>query len=261
MRQIIFCCFIFLFLNTKLYGLVVGNPSDPCLYLNGFISSYKKNYSFRASYLYNNTYKGRFEDKFQRLQSTPSDIQYILKASVLTINFYNRFDLYAILGTTNLQIDQMIYTDRRFAWGAGLKSILFKIRCIDLSFDGKYFETTQKPQYFILEKKVYPLETSFDQKLDEYQASLSLSYKSSLLIPYIGATYLYSTITANPKAGLLKLPTGETLSFDLSDSITKKRWGMVIGISIINRKNQANLNIETRIFDQNAFAFLATLRF
>jgi len=259
MKHIIFCSFIFIFFNT-LQGLVVGNPSDPCLYSNGLIFN-KKNYSIKGSYLYNNIYKGRFEDVIKNLESTPSDIKIALIASVLTFNLYNFLDLYVILGTTNIQIDQMIYTDRRFAWGAGFKSLIFKIKNFDFSIDGKYFETSQKPQYFIVEKEVYPLMSSFEQKLEEYQASVAMSYKTNLLVPYIGSTFLYSTITPNPKGGYLKLPGGGKLFFVTTDSITRKKWGMVLGTSVINKKKQANLNIETRVFDQNAFAFIGTLCF
>lgn len=261
MRRILFFCIIFLFLKTNIYGIIVGNPSDPCLYLNGLFSCNKKNYSLRASFLYNHVYKGRFVEKFRPFESTPSDIQYTLLASVLTLNLFNRLDLYGILGTSNLQIDQMIYTNRRFAWAAGLKAILLQIRCFDLSFDGKYFSTNQKPEYLVVEKDVYPLISSFEEKLEEYQASLALSYKTKLLIPYIGSTFLYSTITPTPKIGIISIPGAGESFFETSDSITQKKWGMVVGISIINHKKQATLNLETRFFDQNAFAFVGTLRF
>lgn len=260
MRKLVFCCAVFLFF-TKIYGLVVGNPSDPDLYSNGLFTSCKKKYSLRASYLYNNIYKGKFEDKFQGLESTPSDIQLCLQAAVMTLNLYNRLDIYGILGSSNLQIDQLIYTNRRCAWGAGLKALLIKIKCFDFSLDGKYFQTNQKPQYFVVNKEVYPLGSSFEERYEEYQVSLSLSYKTNLLIPYIGSTYLYSTITPNPHGGLLILPDSSSIFFETNDSITRKKWGMVLGVSVINRKNQGNLNIETRVFDQNAFAFLGTLRF
>lgn len=261
MRRKVYLSIILLLSAKNLFGLIVGNPSDPALYANGLIFSGAKNYSLRIGYLYNHMYKGKFEDKFPTLPSTSSDIKYLLQASAAIINLHNRLDLYAILGTVNLRIDQMVYTDRRFAFGAGFKAIFFKINRFDLSLDGKYFQTNQKPQYLVVEKNVFPLASSFEQKLEEYQASLSLSYKTNLLIPYIGSTYLYSTITPDPKGGLITLPGGGLLFFDTSDSITKNRWGMVIGVSIINKKNQAALNIETRVFDQNAFAFLGTIRF
>jgi hypothetical protein len=260
MKKTIFFCIIFLFFN-KGFTLVIGNPSDPDLYFNGLTSSYKKNFSFRASYLYNNIYKGRFQDKFKTIESTPSDIKLKLLAAILTFNLFNRLDLYSILGTTNLQLDQLIYTDRRFAWSTGFKALLLKIKRFDFSFDGKYFATTQKPQYFVVDKDVYPLADSFEQKLEEYQASFSMSYKTNLLIPYIGSTFLYSTITPDPKIGYMTLPGGGQLLFETSESITRRKWGMVLGISVVNFKNQANLNIETRMFDQNAFAFIGTFRF
>lgn len=261
MRWIFFCAITFLFLNTKLQGLVVGNPSDPALYSNGLFSCGCKKYSLKAGFLYNNVYKGRFKEKFAALESTPSDIKYHLLAGEITLNFFNRLDIYSILGTTNLQIDDMIHTDRHFAWSVGLKAILFKIKCFDFSFDGKYFQTNQRPKFLISDKITYPLVSSFIEKLQEYQASLALSYRTSLLIPYIGATFLYSTITPSTRVGTILLPDGDKTFFQTSESITRNMWGMVVGISVINRKKQATLNLESRLFDQNAFAFVATIRF
>ncbi|MFA6119659.1 MAG: hypothetical protein WCT85_07025 [Parachlamydiales bacterium] len=256
-----FLYIVFLFYFAKLSALAIGNPSDPGLYHDGVISSCRKNFSIRASYLNDHIYKSKFEDKFKNLSSTPSDIQMNIYAGIITFNFYNYLDIYAIAGSTNLQIDNQIFTNRRFAWGAGFKTIFMKFNNIDFTFDGKYFSTIQKPQYFVVEEKIYPLATSFEQHLEEFQGSIGISYVSNYLIPYIGTTYLYSTITPNPAAGLLILPGGDTTYFDTSTSIAKKRWGLALGMSVINKKKQATLTLETRMYNQNALSFLGTLRF
>jgi len=262
MTKTIFITF-FLF-YTKIFALVVGNPSDPGIYSNGIFISNKKNVSLRASFLYNNIYKGRFQEKFKNLTSTPSDssnIKMQIYSGILTFNFFNRLDIYGILGTTNLQIDQEIYTDRKLAWAAGFKAILLKIHHFDCSIDAKYFYTLQKPKYFISEKIVYPLVTSLEQKLEEYQLCFAISYVTNFLIPYAGATFLYSTITSNPKVAFMVLPDLERQWVDIKDSKTSRNYGLVLGISILNNKYQANINLETRMFDQNGFAFVGTFRF
>ncbi len=251
---------VFLFINT-LYAIHVGNPTDPEMYFNGVISSKPKNFSVRAGYLRDNIYKGRYQDKFQTIESTPSDTRLLILAGILTFNLFNRVDLNLILGTSDLEIDQLIFTTRRFAWGTGLKAILLKLKNFDFSFDGKYFMTDGKPQYFLVDGDIYDLTTSFKEKYEEYQASIAMSYKTPFLIPYIGSTFLYSEITPTPKIGRMLIPGGGTLVFETDPSETRRYWGMILGITVNNIQKQASLTVETRMFDQNSVSILGIFRF
>ncbi|NGX30213.1 MAG: hypothetical protein KR126chlam4_01429 [Candidatus Anoxychlamydiales bacterium] len=263
--------FIFLFLFSKAFSIVVGNPSDPGLYLDGFFSSNEKVASFRASYLYNNIYKQEFKNNVN-LQAT-SDVKMKIFASVLTFNFFNRLDLYAILGKANYEFtdvdDALFFQDDNFAWGAGFKLILFKGNKIDFSFDGKYFSTKQRANSFVLEKLIYTLDGPFRQRLEEVQGSFAISYKTNFLIPYVGATFLYTLDTEFfPHSRIIPKPLVRIISrgdnsaiFETRDMKPKDLFGAVLGISIINNHKNTTLNLETRVIDQNAFAFVGTLRF
>jgi len=255
--------FIFLFsvfLFSKVFSLPIGNPSDPGLYFNGLFTSKMKNASIRASYLYNNIYNAKYQDKLI-LTATPSDVKMRITAGVLTFNFFNRIDLLGILGTTDFELDTLIFSDRTLAWGAGLKLIIYKGEKIDFSLDGKYFSTKQRPTFFLVEKAVYPLVGSFKEHIEELNGSFALSYKTNFLIPYIGATFLYSRIVPKPLVGYLLLPDGDQTVFATNDSDIKNMFGVAAGVSIINRQKNATLNLETRVLDQNAFAFIGSIRF
>ncbi|NGX48602.1 MAG: hypothetical protein K940chlam5_00190 [Candidatus Anoxychlamydiales bacterium] len=263
--------FIFLFLFSKAFSIVVGNPSDPGLYLDGFFSSNEKAASFRASYLYNNIYKQEFKNSVNT-QAT-SDVKMEIFASILTFNFFNRIDLYAILGKANYQFtdvdDALFFQDDKFAWGAGFKLILFKGNNIDFSFDGKYFSTKQRTNSFVIEKQIYDLNGPFRQRLEEVQGSFAISYKTHFLIPYVGATFLYTLDTEFfphsriiPKPLVRIISRGDTEAiFETRDMKPKDLFGAVLGMSIINKHKNTTLNLETRLVDQNAFAFVGTLRF
>jgi len=263
--------FIFLFLFSKAFSIVVGNPSDPELYLDGFFSSDEKKASFRASYLYNNIYKQEFKNSVN-FQAT-SDVKMKVFASILTFNFFNRIDLYAILGKTNYEFtdvdDALFFQDDKFAWGAGFKLILYKGNKIDFTFDGKYFSTKQRANSFVVEKQIYDLDGPFRQRLEEVQGSFAISYKTHFLIPYVGATFLYtldteffpySRIIPKPLVRIISRGDTEAL-FETRDMKPTDFFGAVLGISIINNHKNSTLNLETRLVDQNAFAFVGTLRF
>ncbi|MBN2479512.1 MAG: hypothetical protein JXA94_04720 [Parachlamydiales bacterium] len=211
--------------------------------------------------MYNNIYKGRYQEKNTDPGSLPSDTKLRINCALISLNMNKILDLNVILGSSDLQIDQEIYAYRRFAWGAGFKLVLCKYKNVFASFDGKYFQTDQKSDFFIIDKEVYPLKTAFKQTYEEYQGSLSISYPTKFLSPYIGATYLYSDITPTPKGGILILPGGSELDFDTNNYTVRKNFGMVVGTTISNLSSKATISIETRMFDQNAFAFVGQIRF
>ncbi len=260
--------FVLAFFSSKAFSIVVGNPSDPALYLDNLFAS---KISLKASYLYNNIYKQEYKNNL-RLKAT-SDITIKIFASIITFNLFNRLDLYAILGKANYKFldvdDALFFKDDGFAWGTGLKLILFKTDKIDFSFDAKYFSTKQKTNFFILENLVYTLNGSFRHHLEELQGSFAISYKTQFLIPYIGATFLYTLDTDFfPYSRIIPKPLVRILSrentlaiFETADLTPKKYFGSVLGMSIINKQRKITLNLETRLIDQNAFAFVGTIRF
>jgi len=271
MNKFFLSSFFIFFLFSKAYSLVVGNPSDPGLFENGVFTKNKKVASFRASYLYDNIYKVEYTNNLQLQAKT--NVKMKVLASILTLNFYNRLDLYGILGKANYEFldigDALLLTDDNFAWGAGLKLLLYKGKNIDFSFDGKYFSTKQHPSFFLIEKLVYTFEGSNTHHLEEIEGSLALSYKTNLLIPYVGATFVYTLNTDEfPHSRIVPDPLVKILSrgedlveYETGDLKPKMNFGAVIGISIINKRKNATINIETRVIDQNAFAFIGTLRF
>ena len=264
MKKLIFILIFFINIS-HLNAIIVGNPSDPKMLTNGIFFN-TKIVSFKAGYLYYNVYSSDFEDKFKSLMSTPSDVRQKIFASVLTLNFYKFFDISAILGTTNLEVDSIIDAKREFAYGFGIKTFLVKSNNFDISIDGKYFTSILKPSYFLVADEtrgngIYSIVDNFEQSLEEYQLSIAASYNTNFLIPYIGSTFLYYDIMPSPKIGKLALPAGGEFLFETNDSLIKNFWGAVLGISFTNLKKEAFLTLEGRFFDQNAFGFFGTIRF
>ncbi len=267
MKGLIFISFLFVLLQTNIYGIIVSNPSDPHLFTDGIYTTGEKNFSMRGSYLYNNVYTSNFKDTLSVI-SLPFDVKYELMAGVLTFNFFTRLDLSGFAGTTNLEIfdDERISTGRKLAYGGGFKLLVWRARRLDISLDGKYFKSTLQPKFFLVSvadtgSEVFELATKFEEAIEEFQGSLAISYPTKFIIPYIGFTFLYSEVRPAPKVGILKMPEGGELVFFTNDSVIDNFWGFVIGASLINKKEQATLTVEARFFDQNAFSFLGQIRF
>ncbi|NGX57092.1 MAG: hypothetical protein K1060chlam5_01348 [Candidatus Anoxychlamydiales bacterium] len=258
--------FLFLFFLNIGFSIYVGNPSEPILLKNSIIKNYNSNFSLEISYLQDYIYRSQFQDKFESLQSTPSDIKILSYLSILTLNIINRIDINILLGSSDLKVDRLIKTKNNFSYGLGLKAILFNKKDFDIGFDFKYFTSTFKPTYFVVDDEddgtiIYDIIGSFKQRYEEYIGSLLISYKTPLLTPYIGASFIYADLTPKPSVGKIFIPEVGEYPFVTSDSKIKDNFGMVIGVSIINLNKQINLSIENRLFNQNAISATLQIRY
>ena len=92
-----------------------------------------------------------------------------------------------------------------------------------------------------------------------------MSYKiKDIFLPYIGTTYLYSIINPYPcKKGLIRYPYPYQDIIDdfiFNDSKNNKKWGIVVGFSIIS-SNKISLNVESRFLTEQALSGSMIIRF
>lgn len=253
--------FLFISLVSNIYAIFIGNPLDPTFYQEGLISNCEKTVSMRAGYVQEFIYKGTYKDEFINAESTPLITKLSTYAGILTFNFLNRLDLYGILGNTNIQLDRDVFEKRRISWGIGTKATLYKRSHFAIGVDAKYFQVKFKPRYFVVSESPAPTLTSFSLEYTEAQGAVAISYEGQLISPYIGATYLFSRITPCPHSVLVEIPNQEEVyDLEMKTAINRKRWGMVIGASILGSKKMT-LNLESRVFDQNGVNITGELRF
>ena len=243
---------------------LVGNPSSPAIFTDGLIS---KNQTFyiRGGYFYYNIYRAKYKEEIITEESPTSFLKIISQGAIITANIKNRWDIYSLLGVSHLNLDDQIKTNERFSFAVGTKLILLKIKNFDFTIDGKYFRTSQNAEYIINEKEIFPIITPhYNFLYQEIQGAFGVSYKINIIIPYVGVTYLYSTITPRPfEKGLIRYPYPNEDTVD--DFITRKTknsksWGAIVGICLV-AKNKININIESRMVDQNAVNISSEIRF
>lgn len=256
--------FLLILFFTKVHSIFVGNPAAPNLLQSGII--FKSKYmNLKAAYLYNNIYYARYKDKIHRKDSENSFVKLRTNASILTANIHEHLDILGILGSSKFKMDQNVSTNSKFSWGLGGKMIIFKKKNIFAAADVKYFRTKQGCDVLIDQKEVFPIVTpNFGFLYEEYQGALTAGYKIDIFIPYLGVTYLYSTITPYPyEKGVIRYPypdndiLGDFFTYKTKNS---KNWGLVIGSSIFSN-SKILLTIEGRMFDQNSIGFLGEVRF
>lgn len=255
---------ISLFLFSNLHAFLVGNPASPGLYSTGLFSKNKVLY-LRCGYFNDNIYRGEYKEDSILPNSPLNILKLRSQGALITVNVKQRWDIYTLVGGSKMNFDNQVHTKDHLCWCLGTKILLYKINNFDLSVDGKYFQTKQDVERFIIEDKVFSVVTeNFGFDIEQYQASLGLSYKIKMFVPYVGATYLYSTIKPYPTGrGLIQYPYPyEDMidEFKTNDTINSHKWGFVGGVTIISN-NMVSVNVETRLIDQEAVNVSAEIRF
>lgn len=247
---------------SSLSAMLTGNPAQPSLLGKG-IWTQNSWCSFRVGYLDDWVYKQRFQDEFklEGVTHTRTFLELSTYAGIANLNLKNRVDLYGIVGSSRLQIDQEIFTKRALSWAVGTKLILLKHKNLFFGTDFKYFETSQKPKYFVVDGLPYNIVSNYRLQYKELQAAAGLSYRAWMFSPYINATYILTRIEPDPLVALVQLPDlDEIVDVDSKSIICKKKWGMALGLTLVDCA-KASLSFEWRGLNQNAIDVNGEIRF
>lgn len=255
---------VFLFLSgSSLSAMLTGNPAQPALLKQSILPIQSSWCSLRAGYLDDWVYKQRFEDEFKLkgITYTRTFMKLSTYAGSLTLNFRNRLDLYGLAGSSRMQIDQEIFTKRAFCWGVGSKLIFLKHGDFYLGADVKYFETNQKPRYFVVEGLAYNIVSNYRLKYHEIQGAIGMSYRAWIFAPYINATYIETRVNPQPVKVFVRFPDSDDVTdIPTKDIISNKKWGMALGLTLVDLL-KASLSFEWRAFNENAINVNGEIRF
>lgn len=255
--------FVLLFAIYPLTATWVGNPGQPTFSHTGIVFEETDPWSLRIGYFGDYVYRQKFKEEFDIRESANkhSQVQFWTQAGLLTLNFQKRFDFYAIVGGSRLEIDRDISTDQQFAWGAGGKVILFHKKRLQLGIDLKYFQSRLTPDFFLHENLAYNLVSDFQFNYKEFQGALGLCYRLQYLAPYASATYLFSRIEPRPLSPLVRFPTMDMNAEVETASITgSKQWGLALGTTLLDQK-KATIALEWRVFNQNSIDVSGEIQF
>ncbi len=256
-------CLLFLFPSFPLSATLVGNPGQPGLQCDGIFYTPPTWWSFRVAYYDDYIYQERFRDEFKidDIPRSKSNMKLSTFAAQVSLNFKDRIDIYGIIGSSKIKIDDEIFSKRRLCGGLGTKLVIFREGNFYFGADFKYFESDQKPIFFVVDGQPYNILSDFRLKYHEIQAAAGCTYAIWIFAPYIAATYLIPKIEPHPHIAVVRLP-----DFDLEVDVTTKsvtgikRWGMALGLTLID-KSKASLAFEWRAFNQNAIDVNAEIRF
>lgn len=252
------------FLPLSLWSMWIGNPAQPGMQTQGIVLQ-SEWCSLRLGYLNDWVYHQDFrlnEFELGAEEHIDNTVQLATHAGLATFNFRDWIDLYAILGGSQLQVNEEIFTKPYFSWGVGGKILFFHMGNVRAGADMKYFQTDQTPDYFLAGGQAYNVLLPVVLAYSEIQAALGLSYETSWFSPYADLTYLISQLDAQPpKKAYVRFPQpGARDDVPVQASSGAKRWGMALGATILDKKT-GSLALEWRLFNQNALDVNAEIRF
>lgn len=264
-----------LFFTTKaLLALPVGNPADPTTLLSGLfwndcpqdpccaIFSFK--FGFYGDYVFNRNLSVRNDSisNSKNLEKTTLSTN----AGYLILGIYERADLFATFGTTNLTFEgQNIFTTGRFSlnadsffsWSVGGRWTLWQCGLTSIGIESQFFAwkpAVSRVSFASSGLSIHP--RGLNLNWQEWQIAGGISHRFKHLIPYIAVKYTrcFAKYRINTK---LFEPFD---FFSPSRFESQKRWGYAFGLSLID-VCRMSVTTEARFGDEKAFHLNGQIRF
>lgn len=274
---------------SAVYALPVGNPAAPELLKAGIFSCEEDCWGvklgYRGDFVNNRKLKIR-NDATGSSNQHFDDYSYHVNAGQLTVNIWDRLDVYGWVGETRTEANNTFAADllvpvvtvadinisgttkHRTAWGVGAKAVLWECDRWTLGLDVQYERLKARfdritilndvgtvgiiapvvvPPVFIID------DPNIDVNFHEWQVSLGLSYRVCSLVPYIAIKY--SNARGNFK------DRDDTVPADLGISLrSQKFWGGVVGLTLVDAE-RIQVTAEYRFVDECALSILADFKF
>lgn len=245
------------------FALFVGNPADPSLYSKGYVLG-RTLFSLRLGAYGDTMLRQKFKDEFQipGTGHAPSYLTLLSSGGMIVLDYNRRFDLYTLLGSSRSQVDHEIYSRRTFSWGIGAKWAILVRRHFRMGLNGQYFQTVQRPAYFLGDGAPYNVAAPYNLRISDVQAALGCTYKIGPLAPYVNATYFYTKIEPSPLIAVVQYPYDPSVTLDAASKsvVSNRHWGMALGATVLS-DHCASVNIEARMLNQNGVSLSGELRF
>lgn len=266
------------------YALPVGNPSDASLLNDGLIwegfcgdpcdpcLSWCDAWSIRVGFYGDYVFNRHMEvDEDGTNSDDIEHTQIYTNAGLVTLNLWDRFDIFAMFGATNMFIDTNavsfggpigsrieIETETEFSWSVGGRATLWECGCTTLGIEGQYFRTRPDVKRITVSSSssVYP-DSYLDLTYTEWQVGAGISHRINMFVPYIAVKYARSYWDFH---GDTIIVPGLANPLRANDLNAKKHWGYALGVSLIDCE-KASITAEGRFGDEKAVYINGQVRF
>jgi len=239
-----------------------GDPCDPCM---SWCNAFSLRIGFYGDYVF---------DRHMEVNSGEHpDIEktsLYTNAGLIVANFWDRFDIFATLGATNLFIDTnvsafdtdganvgqrvVIDTETDFSWSTGIRGTIWECGCTTFGFEAQYFYTSPKVSR-ITRAAQFSLYDELSTQYSEWQVGVGIAHRINILTPYIAVKWAHANLELD--GGPLPAPLN---TLDPKDSDSDKLFGYAVGVSLVDCE-KASITVEGRWGDERAVHVNGQLRF
>ncbi|MFC1623720.1 hypothetical protein ACFL28_00150 [Candidatus Omnitrophota bacterium] len=197
---------------------------------------------------------------------------YMLK---LGTTFFNRIEPYIKVGTSNLEVkwkqgteEIVVEADYGFAWGGGIKGIIWEFDDWGIRLTGDAQYRTSEPDVKDVSRgggDITVSDIGADFRIEEWQAALVLSKKFELplkwqsiyLVPYTGMTVSDSTVDVE-----FTDPNAPGTVYSLFDANNDELYGFLMGCDIMSSlKSSFVYSVEARLANEVALTLGGAMKF
>lgn len=249
------------FLTHSVFALYFGNPSTPLLIEKGCFFATQNKLAVKVGYQRDWVFN-RGMKSVSKFSGCLNEFSYIADQGLLKFNLCNLVELYGSAGAAHFYLAQIpmkgvrneYETHNQFAWGIGLRSIIYSWEKVTFGGDVKY-ERSQ-PTLRWITTNGQPIQSHSGSKLHfhEWQVGLGISYQTGIFYPYLGVKY------SNATGRLQHLPAGFLPNTSHLNMKSRRKFGLALGCSLSNLSRFA-LTVETRLIDEQAISLAGEVKF
>ncbi|MCC5832997.1 MAG: hypothetical protein JJU12_08160 [Chlamydiales bacterium] len=243
-----------------------GDPCDPCL---TWLDAFSVRVGFYGDYVFNR----HMEVDDNARDCGVEHMRINTNAAFLAVNFWDRFDIFSILGVTNIFVETnerafgladsgrfKIKTNSSFSWSLGVRGTIWECGCTTLGAEAQYFYT--RPDIVRLTQEdtlsIYP--KGFSAKYREWQIGIGIAHRINMLVPYAAVKLGHAQFRLDDTLVSGFFNDDDLATAILFDLESKKLWGYAIGVSFIDC-DKASLTVEGRWGNEKALYVNGQIRF
>ncbi|MDR3623596.1 MAG: hypothetical protein P4L16_00445 [Chlamydiales bacterium] len=257
-----------LVMGSALYALPVLNPAGPALLTDGVFMCDQNDcwgikFGYRGDFVFDKHMKSAFGGHHK-------DFSLYANEGVLTLNLWDRLDIYGFVGAANMSEDDLRYItgaesdefifhyNTRTIAGVGIKAVLWETcwgsyGTTYVGIDGQYEWLASSPVSRVTRNGDSEGSGDFKREYREGQVSLAIGHRICNLIPYVAAKWSNGRAPLNGTS-----VTVDGIGFD--DISATRHWGYAVGLSLVDA-GRMSVTAEARFIDETAFTISGDIRF
>lgn len=253
-----------LFATLHLQGLYQSNPILPEIIDKGFFMPEDLFMGIRIGYQHDQVFNRNLKKRGQ-LEGNVSTVSQMYDQGVLTMNFWDRVDVFASLGAMSIYVSdrqkintshfQLEYqTSDNFTWGTGLRAAIINWKSTVFGASANYQYANPKVNWNTVEGLTFS--NTAKVRWSEWQVGVAVAQQIDIFTPYIGVNYSKVSSTVHNIAKDPLIPSYPT-RFKMK---SRNHFGMALGCDFSNEK-YFDLGIEMQLISERAFTIKADIRF